>query len=89
MAPPNASPTAPPVVPLQRLWLAAAQGNRVQVHLLTGKVLVGRLTGTDQYCLALAVDGVAQPVLIFKHAVACLAQADAPSATKAPQPSGR
>ena len=47
------------------------------VALLSGKLIQGRITRLDRY-LVLVDDG-AQEILIYKHALSCIARASAPS----------
>ena len=63
---------------LQYGWLRQARGSQVSVRLIDGKVLGGMLLDADQYCLALTVAGKAEPVLIFKHAIAFLLKQSGP-----------
>ena len=57
---------------VQNGWLSKARGKPVQVRLMDGQLLSGRLAGHDLYCLALEEAGEAGSTLIYKHAIACL-----------------
>jgi RNA chaperone Hfq len=60
---------------LQAEWLCQAKGQAVTVHLMSGKGVTGRLVAFDQFCIALVLADQREPVLNFKHAVACLSRA--------------
>ena len=57
---------------LQSDWLRNARGQHIAAHLTNGKGITGRLVGFDQFCIALQTADQSEPILIFKHAVACL-----------------
>ena len=53
-------------------WLNQAMRKPIQVRLVDGQTLTGRLAGHDLYCLALEEAGQADSTLIYKHSIACL-----------------
>ena len=57
---------------LQTEWLDRAKGHAVTLHLVNGKGLTGKLAAFDQFCIALQTAEQREPVLVFKHAVACV-----------------
>ena len=54
---------------VQNDWLSKARGHVVQVSLIDGRVLGGRLLGDDTYCIALDEAGHAESTLVYKHSI--------------------
>jgi hypothetical protein len=68
---------------LEDEWLERLATKRVAITLTTGKVVVGRLAQCGEGCFEVtdeARDG--KPVLIYRHAVACIAEASAGKPSK-------
>ena len=68
---PGPTPSSPKPDPssLQHQWWTSAKGTHVRLHLLTTRVLEGKLGAVDQFCLTLHT-GAAKSVLVFKQSVA-------------------
>jgi len=54
---------------VQNDWLRKARGQAIQVSLVDGRLLNGRLVEDDTYCISLVESSKEESTLVYKHAI--------------------